>query len=188
MSMGVCSQCQRFTSVNENRKCGKCIQENSKMFPRAVKLTEVDSKIMLENYSSGKILTKEEWFYVKRRIDKFYSYTSSDDIDYMNRQRSVNNSIRAEKQGYVYLMLASNGYYKIGRGYDVEKRREGHQRDYPLQMDIVHSFLCKDCVSAETKLLRMFKEKRLQGEWFSLDKSDVDFILGITDDIAQMLF
>ncbi len=61
-------------------------------------------------------------------------------------------------------------------------------RDYPLVITIIHSFFCKNYVKTEKHLLNMFAHKRLQGEWFALDKSDVDFITGITDEIAQRLF
>lgn len=116
---------------------------------------------------------------------------SSDDIDWINKERArvkAENERRKYTPGFVYLMKSSNGYYKIGRATNVDIRNKQHLRDYPIAIDVIHFFFCRNCVKGESYLLKMFGDRRLQGEWFELEPDDVKFITSITDEIAKSMF
>lgn len=72
-----------------------------------------------------------------------------------------------------YLMLDSNtGYIKIGRSVNPKKRETTLQSEKP------NITLLKTCDSdIETKLHKIFKDKRVRGEWFSLSKEDINYIV-----------
>ncbi len=187
--MDNCRICFKFKSVGNDRVCERCRIKEERKTATKIRLVYHKAKIRPENTANGRILSKEDWFYIKRRIDDFYASISSDDIDWMNKE---NERTRDENHrvvsGFVYLMKADNGYYKIGRARDVSIRNKDHMRDYPLVITVLHSFFCRNYVKGEAFLLNMFSDKRLQGEWFELEAPDIKFIKDITDEIATKLF
>jgi hypothetical protein len=107
----------------------------------------------------------------------------------MNDNRQVtHNKEKSIISGYVYLMRASNGYYKIGKTKNLVHRNNELLRQFPLRIKIIHSFFAPDNTLVESDLHRMFKDKRLQGDWFALNKEDIGFIKRITDITVQTLF
>ena len=78
---------------------------------------------------------------------------------------------------FVYLMLnRRNGYFKIGKSKNSRtlKNREKTLQSEEPDMIIVGLWIVKENYE---KVLHMdFKEKRLRGEWFNLDKTDLDFL------------
>lgn len=190
MSMGNCRICFQYRDVDKSdRICQRCKIHEDHVIPGKIRLAHHKGKIRLENVPSGNVLSKEDWFYIKRHVDSFYNSVSSDDIEWMNKERSKE---RDKEQrlvsGHIYLLQASNGCYKIGRTIDLDSRLKQHERDYPLEIKVIHSFWCRNNIKAESHLLKMFSEKKLQGEWFELEPDDVKFITGITDEIAKTLF
>jgi len=175
--------------VDENRLCKRCRQVDEEGIPGQIKLIHHKGHLRLEAAGSGYVLSKEDWYRIKRRVDAFYTSVTSEDIDWLNTEKRKERDQRDRvMSGYIYLMQADNGYHKIGRTINLETRNKNLMREYPLEIKIVHSFFCRNCVKAEKRLLGMFSEKRLQGEWFSLEQQDIEFITSITDEIAQTLF
>lgn len=182
--------CFQFRNVDNNKICKHCSIKEARKVASKIKLVLYKSTLRPEIVSTDKVMRKEDWFYIRRLIDNFYASVTYEDIDWMNKEKDLNRTDTGKRivSGFVYLMQADNGYYKIGRSIDVDFRNKQHMRDYPLVITVLHSFFCKDYVKAETHLLRMFSDKKLQGEWFALEKADVDFIMNITDEIALRLF
>lgn len=93
---------------------------------------------------------------------------------------------RAEKKqksnpGYVYLVGAENGNYKIGKAKNVDERVNTFGVKLPIKTWLVHSFASNDYSKAEAALHEQFAEKRTHGEWFLLAGEDVEYIKGIQD-------
>lgn len=76
---------------------------------------------------------------------------------------------------YVYVIrdIDVTGYYKIGRTRDLARRLTDFNIKLPFQIGIVLVISCADCVVLETKLHREFEAKRVGGEWFALDGTDL---------------
>lgn len=75
---------------------------------------------------------------------------------------------------FIYVMLnIRNGYYKIGRTKNVKYREKTLQGDDP-QIEIILSF--PGLRSVEKALHKNFEDKRIRGEWFALDKLDIEYI------------
>ncbi len=80
---------------------------------------------------------------------------------------------------FVYLMHdTANGYYKIGISNNPEYREKTLQSEKPtIEMVKSKKFpIRKIAESIEKALHETYSEKRLRGEWFELDKDDVEHI------------
>ena len=95
-------------------------------------------------------------------------------VDLINRQRKT-------KAGYVYLMRSANGLYKIGRSKNTKKRKAELNRQFPIQIGIIHLVLCRDYCKAEKDLHRKYRQKRVESEWFNLSAQDVAWLLSLKD-------
>lgn len=76
---------------------------------------------------------------------------------------------------YIYLMRNyANGLCKIGRSIKPEFREKTIQSEIPQIKIIFKSQLTEN--TKEKELHKIFKEKRVRGEWFDLSESDIHFI------------
>ena len=83
--------------------------------------------------------------------------------------------------GFIYLIRAENGLYKIGKTKDLEKRIKPFHVDFPMKWEMVYSFQSPDYGLAESFLHIRFSEKRDVGEWFRLSNEDIIFIMSLRD-------
>lgn len=78
------------------------------------------------------------------------------------------------KKGFVYFASSSeSGSVKIGSSRNVNSRMSQLSTSSPSKIYPLFSFLCDDRLLAERSLHRHFSEKRMNGEWFDLSKSEV---------------
>lgn len=78
----------------------------------------------------------------------------------------------------VYLIRA-NGIYKIGVSKNVRQRVKEIQSRVKCPVELIHSF--PGWVSAESTLHGIYRNQRLQGEWFDLTNIDVQEITAIRE-------
>jgi hypothetical protein len=88
------------------------------------------------------------------------------------RQKCVNH-------GHVYLIRSGNTY-KIGKAKNVDFRVTSISPVLPYPVELIHSIELDGYDTLESELHQRFAGKRLNGEWFSLDDADVEYIKGIT--------
>lgn len=81
-----------------------------------------------------------------------------------------------DRAGYVYLIRADTGHYKIGRTINVPKRMKLFTVKLPFEFEIINYFPCDDMFEAETELHATFKNDRVNGEWFTLSKEDIELL------------
>ena len=93
-----------------------------------------------------------------------------------------------ENYGYVYLLLCENGLYKIGRTQDIARRVKDLNRDIPVQIKHIHSFLTQNTFKSEIFMHKKFSKERVQYEWFRLSSEQVDWILSLRNfDIDKLV-
>jgi hypothetical protein len=83
--------------------------------------------------------------------------------------------------GYIYL-LGGEGYYKIGRTMNVNRRVRQLEIQLPWPVKLLHTIPCENHKQSEKKLHAMYANRRANGEWFALTGQDVASI----QDIARM--
>lgn len=84
-----------------------------------------------------------------------------------------------EKSGYVYIIRADTGQYKIGRTNNVPNRMKLFTVKLPFNFEIIHCFPCEDMYETEAWLHDFFAEKRTNGEWFNLSQADADSLKSV---------
>ncbi|HVU26979.1 MAG TPA: GIY-YIG nuclease family protein [Verrucomicrobiae bacterium] len=85
-----------------------------------------------------------------------------------------------QKDGFVYLVFARTGEYKIGYSENPDGRIKSFVVQPPFEYEIIHTFPVDD-MKAETTLHGEFASKRIRPnvEWFSLNSDDVALIKSI---------
>lgn len=76
--------------------------------------------------------------------------------------------------GCVYLLTNNNGQYKIGiTKYNAKRRIKNLQTGNGDVIEVVSEFQSKFNNKIETALHNRYGTKRLKGEWFELEKEDI---------------
>ena len=88
---------------------------------------------------------------------------------------------RSPRFGYVYILKSQDGYYKIGKSVTPEVRIKSLGVVLPFAIEPIHLIKAADYSSAEIMLHKKYAEQRVRGEWFALDRCDLDFILSIKE-------
>lgn len=93
----------------------------------------------------------------------------------------IENSIEGESSddsdiiqglGEVYL-FKSGRYYKIGKTNDTVRRGNEIRIQLPERTDLIHSIKTDDLSGIEAYWHKRFETKRMNGEWFDLNSSDI---------------
>ena len=77
-----------------------------------------------------------------------------------------------KESGEVYL-FKSGKYYKIGKTNDTVRRGNEIRIQLPEKMDLIHSIKTDDPSGIEAYWHRRFETKRMKGEWFDLNSTDI---------------
>jgi hypothetical protein len=141
-------------------------------------LTIKDDTAML--WSGISLLNHTETMAVIAALQQFYTGKTDEDIARANIEiRAENCPVLASgkpQHGIVYL-LQSDDLFKIGIStYPVEKRLQEIKRDWKGEISVVHFFESDDIVAQERTLHNVFANKQVSGEWFRLDRFEVDYI------------
>lgn len=83
-----------------------------------------------------------------------------------------NDDVSSVSIGEVYL-FKSGRYYKIGKTNDTVRRGRELRIQLPEKLDLIHSIKTDDPSGIEAYWHKRFTSKRMQGEWFDLNSSDI---------------
>ncbi len=79
-------------------------------------------------------------------------------------------------KGYVYLLKSPTAFWKIGKTKNPDDRRRTFSVKLPFEVQYAHLIYCHNMHKLEKELHIIFKKKRVDGEWFSLNEDDVRWI------------
>jgi len=92
----------------------------------------------------------------------------------------INKPFDGDKDGFLYVLYlrdsAGEYFYKIGLAKDLKRRVKEHQTSSPFKIYIAISYYVEDMREEEKELHNIFDDKRILGEWFSLNKKDLEKI------------
>lgn len=95
----------------------------------------------------------------------------------MRENKVINENIKKTKDGYVYIIKKNDeNIVKIGMSKNYSERTKQISTKLPFEVETVKVFKTKDMYSLERKLHDIYKEKRLNGEWFELSNEDLEYI------------
>lgn len=83
------------------------------------------------------------------------------------------------RAGYVYLVQSPTGTYKIGRTKDPADRMKTFSIKLPFEVEYVCVIPTDDRYRLESELHKRFKSQRVNGEFFRLSASDIEYIKGL---------
>lgn len=83
------------------------------------------------------------------------------------------------REGYVYLLRSTTGYYKIGRTVNPDDRLTTFSVKLPFEVEYECVIQTHDRYGLEKALHTYYMDKRINGEWFALTVEDVAFIKGL---------
>ncbi len=98
-------------------------------------------------------------------LDHFYSHTSRID------DKKIKNIIYADP-GYVYFIESEFGW-KIGKTRDIVKRNNIFTVKLPFKFMIRYIIKTHDISKLEIQLHQIFKDKNINGEWYSITANDI---------------
>ncbi|RFS26620.1 GIY-YIG nuclease family protein [Chitinophaga silvatica] len=81
----------------------------------------------------------------------------------------------------VYILSTGKNLYKIGKTQDLHKRLAVYHTHLPVMFRVIRQYAALNMSDLEESLHIVFQHKRVKGEWFELNKSD----LIICDNIAR---
>lgn len=84
---------------------------------------------------------------------------------------------RQQEIGTIYLLRSQYGY-KIGKTADFKKRTKLFSVKLPFKFDVLYHAEYANYHVIEEELHEKFKQKHINGEWFDLTYSDIEYIKG----------
>lgn len=128
--------------------------------------------IDIVNISKEKLKYKLYDFIYKYHKEQYEKTPEGIEESYRIREREYNKSIKKIKPQIAYILKdESLGYYKIGKSCNPLQREKTLQAEKP-SVKLVKVFN-EDC---ENELHNKYKKQRVRGEWFNLNKVQVEYI------------
>ena len=85
------------------------------------------------------------------------------------------------RPGYVYIIKAENGLYKIGKTRNIIQRLGSLFTMSPVKLTVLHTIKTNDAYHCERELHENYREYRSHGEWFRLPNETVQHLLSYAE-------
>ena len=107
------------------------------------------------------------------RMNKRLSKRQKETIDKISNKKTEKN-----ESGLVYLLksVQDDPVYKIGVTNNIDKRLPQIATKLPFKVKLEHKIEHDNIYQLESDLHNKFSDKRLNGEWFSLEMEDITYI------------
>lgn len=119
---------------------------------------------------------------VRYMLDDLFAehFADEGELSFESSPRGLGGTTRkayVEIPGYVYLIKSDFGY-KIGKTVNIKSRTSLFDVRLPFPIKLINYAWYENYTAAERALHVKFGHKRLEGEWFDLDASDIAYICG----------
>lgn len=136
-------------------------------------------------------LSHEEARKIIEALQVFYAKHTPEELREANdkARAEIDAELNPEPVGYVYLMQRNDAkIYKLGATKNISRRKYQLQRNYRVDLHVIHSFFAGErYFDAEDVLHKRYAESRIRDDWFNLtDKEVADFkTIQSLDDIGM---
>lgn len=86
----------------------------------------------------------------------------------------------ASRNGFIYLIKAETGHYKIGRTKSIPDRMNFFGVKLPFKFELLKTIQVNDMYYFEGWLHKFFEDERVNGEWYALEDISVENLMGLT--------
>lgn len=122
------------------------------------------------------------WYWIEQALiahkDNYVSF-SDGEINLMKQVLSWKNNDSAA--GYVYLVQSPTSFYKIGRTKNPDDRLKTFEVKLPFEVSYAAVIEACDMYTLEKTLHHIYDSKRVNGEWFNLSDTDVQYIKSLVE-------
>lgn len=109
---------------------------------------------------------------IKKHCEIFINELLKDDAIRVKATKQLSLTLgNTDLEDYLYI-IENNGSYKIGYSSDWSKRIKAY-KSHLGNVNVVYVTKQINCFNLENYLHAIFKEQRLDGEWFNLDQEDI---------------
>jgi hypothetical protein len=171
--------------------CRKNRNEIKKLYPSKAKLYIINNVNTAFRFSFDEDLLNQVYYFkpICTTFNPHYNFSSTYGEEFptaigdilnkdgklisRNRDVYITHLVETQKDDatQVYVMIDNHtGYYKIGKSTNPKYREKTLQSEKP---SIHMMFYHEGCSDDEKALHKMFQDKRIRGEWFDLNGSDV---------------
>ncbi len=134
-----------------------------------------DIRVIIENIGAKEICTEvaPSTYKDKANREKPNFVLTKEFTDKLLSKYNLNS--KPKKSNLLYLLKADK-YYKIGVTRNLVSRIKSIQTGCMFEVEVEETWLIDDPTKTERQLHKIFKNKRMTGEWFELNEEDVLFI------------
>jgi DNA-binding Xre family transcriptional regulator len=128
----------------------------------------------IHGFSEGHISFKvadELCNFFECKIDTLLNTVPNKPVDYSHLIDYKDN-----RNGIVYFLAADNGLIKIGRTANFLQRQKTIEMTDKVKTELINYIATFDTPELELTFHKLFSEKRIKGEWFDLNESDLKLI------------
>lgn len=123
----------------------------------------------------------EEWRALARKVREQVFFELHpivrDRLDYIDKTYGTTEqtrTVRPGRPGFVYLVRAETGQYKIGKTVDPNNRIKTFGVKLPFRVEYELVIKAADYTAFERELHMRFRDKWIDGEWFALSAEDIE--------------
>lgn len=95
---------------------------------------------------------------------------------YAPKQVTISLSQTSPEEGFIYVIKGEKDFFKIGKTRNLQQRLQLFDVLLPFPVTRVHSAKYQNYSQIEKELHQHFSANRINGEWFRLSESDIEFI------------
>lgn len=149
----------------------------------------LESTILFINYEEdgcpfitnveGRIPSRESFRDFVERIQAWYDAYSDDNIWLYNQLMILEDLVctdpklvddKDQRPGYIYIIKAEMGQYKIGRTKNIPNRMNFFGIKLPFNFELILTIPVIDMYKAESLIHELCADIKVNGEWFNLDR------------------
>lgn len=142
--------------------------------------------ILIPTEYNGKFISREKAKFIIKGLKNYIDYFSDEEIKEANKLPKKNiehtnknkpNVVPYNKKGFVYFLKAEKtNWYKIGMTNNLHDRLNQLRPIMPFKIKIAYYIKANNRYKLEKKIHKVFKDKKINGEWFELSTNDIQLI------------